>query len=393
MNIRNLLILSILSFSIFSFSQAKTEKSGDDEFNPGEVILHHVLDSHDWEITEYPSTDENGHKVYKWFKISLPWLFYSSKNGFEFFLNTHGMEEDGKYYVCHDDHKLYHVGEGPKETEIEDTHSAEKTHDDHPSATKGHTDGHHHSCGSGGHATITDLSPTKTVVQIMIVLTMLFFVFRSVAKGFVRNKGKAPSGAQSFFEPIIEFVRDDIGKSYLGDKHERFMPYLLSIFFFIWFSNLFGLTPFNSNIMGNISITLALAIITFVITQVVGTKDYWIHIFAMPGVPKPLLALLTPLEIFGMFTKPFALAIRLFANISGGHFMVLSLISLIFILGESGKNIGGVIGALPISVGLTLGIFCLEMLVAILQAYIFTLLSAVFIGAALESHDHEEAHH
>ncbi|MCB1148293.1 MAG: F0F1 ATP synthase subunit A, partial [Leptospiraceae bacterium] len=160
-----------------------------------------------------------------------------------------------------------------------------------------------------------------------------------------------------------------------------------TLFFFIWFSNMFGLTPLNSNIMGNISVTAALAVLTFIIVQFNGTKDYWRHIFAMPGIPIAIVPLMTVIEIISLFVKPFALAIRLFANISAGHFMVLSLISLIFILGKSGESIGGALGIMPITILFTLAILSLEVIVAIIQAYIFTLLTAVFIGMAHESHD------
>jgi F-type H+-transporting ATPase subunit a len=146
--------------------------------------------------------------------------------------------------------------------------------------------------------------------------------------------------------------------------------------------------PFNSNIMGNISITFTLALFTFLIVQFNGTKDYWQHIFAMPGVPKPLWLLITPIELFGVFTKPIALMIRLFANIAAGHFMILALVSLIFIMGKGGESLGGALGIMPLSVAFTIFIFCLEVIVGAVQAYVFVLLTAVFLGQALEKHDH-----
>ncbi len=189
---------------------------------------------------------------------------------------------------------------------------------------------------------------------------------------------------------------DDVAKPNLGKHYERFVPYLLSIFFFILINNLIGLIPFfpgSANVSGNIAFTLTLAVLTFILTNINGSKDYWKHIFAMPGVPKPVLLILTPLELIGLITKPFALTMRLFANITAGHIIILSLVSLIFILGKNGESMGGVIGGTAIAVPFVLFMNALELFVAFLQAYIFTLLSAIFIGMALEEHHHEEAHH
>lgn len=225
----------------------------------------------------------------------------------------------------------------------------------------------------------------------ILIGLLLLLVFSAVAKAYTKRENEAPKGLQSFMEPIIVFVRDEVAKPYLGDKAGKFLPYLLTLFFFIWFSNLFGLLPFNSNIAGNISVTASLAILTFIITQVNASKDHWKHVFNTPGVPSWLkfggLPLLPVVEFIGLFTKPFALAIRLFANITAGHFMVLGLISLIFIMGDNGTSLAGGFGIMPLSVLFTLVIFALEMIVAIIQPFIFTLLTAVFIGMAMESHD------
>ncbi len=244
---------------------------------------------------------------------------------------------------------------------------------------------------------LLDLSITKNVFMMLlslIVLTLIFFSMKSAYSK--RGVTSAPKGLQSFLEPIITFVIDDVAKPNLGKQYEKFVPYLLCAFFFILINNLLGLVPFfpgSANLTGNISVTLTMAVMTFVVTNISGNKHYWQHVFAMPGVPKLVLLIVTPLEIIGLLTKPFALMMRLFANITAGHIIILSLVSLIFILGENGKSIGGATGGAAIAVPFVLFMNALELLVAFLQAYIFTLLSAIFIGMAIEEHHHEEAHH
>lgn len=243
---------------------------------------------------------------------------------------------------------------------------------------------------------LIDLSITKNVFSMLMATFILTVVFFSVKNAYTKTKNAAPKGLQSLLEPIITYIVDEVAKPNLGRHYERFIPYLLSVFFFILINNLIGLIPFfpgSANVSGNIAFTLTLAVLTFVITNINGTKDYWKHIFAMPGVPKPVLLILTPLELIGLITKPFALTMRLFANITAGHIIILSLVSLIFILGENGASLGGAFGGTLIAVPFVLFMNALELFVAFLQAYIFTLLSAIFIGMALEEHHHEEAHH
>jgi len=162
------------------------------------------------------------------------------------------------------------------------------------------------------------------------------------------------------------------------------MSYLLTLFFFIWFLNILGLTPLGINVTGNIAITFSLAFLTFLITNFTAKKDYWMHIFWMPGVPKIMRLALAPIELLGVIIKPFSLMIRLYANISAGHIVLMSLIGLIFIF----KNWFGS----TLSFGLAFAISIIEILVALLQAYIFTVLSALYFGFAVEEHEHEEAH-
>ncbi|MEZ4825986.1 MAG: F0F1 ATP synthase subunit A [Bacteroidia bacterium] len=373
-----ILTLLCLASSIFVFAEdTKTVE----EFDASETILHHVLDTHDWHITDIPAgKDEHGNTHYVPVALHLPWFFYSSRDGFVF-SSTEGLSEKG--YMAHHDH-VYALNPGVHPPMDEHGHMSmdEKAFEAWEAENVDH------------HASVYDLSITKASLHMIIVGIAMLLVFSAVARGYKRNVGKAPSGVQSMFEPIIVFIRDEVAKPYLHDKASRFLPYLLSLFFFIWFSNLFGLTPFNSNVMGNISVTAALAVLTFLLINFNGTKDYWVHIFNTPGVPWALkfgIPLMPIVEIVGIFTKPFALMIRLFANISAGHFMVLSLVCMIFILGKNGAQPGGAFGIMPLSFAFTTAIFVLEMVVAIIQAYIFTLLTSVFIGMALESHD--EHHH
>lgn len=249
----------------------------------------------------------------------------------------------------------------------------------------------------GGLTSFYDFSITKNVFAMILASILLILVFSAVRKGYARNEGKAPSGIQSFFEPFFLFVKDEVTLPMIGEKHyERFQPFIMTLFFFILFCNLLGLIPFfpgSANITGNLGVTLTLAVFAFIITNINGNKDYWEHIFWMPGIPAWVKFILTPIEILSVFIKPFALMIRLFANISAGHIIILSLIGLIFVFGQNGENIGGVFAG-----GIVGGLFTafmnlIELLVAFLQAFIFAILTASYIGAAVEEHHHEEAHH
>jgi F-type H+-transporting ATPase subunit a len=184
-------------------------------------------------------------------------------------------------------------------------------------------------------------------------------------------------------------VRDEIARPNIGEKkYKKFMPYLLTVFFLIWLLNLLGLTPLGINVTGNIAFTLCTAAFTFFITQFSANKDYWGHIFWMPGVPVPMKIILAPIEVLGMFTKPFSLMIRLFANITAGHTVVMGLIAIVFLMKEQ-LTVGG---ATAVSLALTLFISVIEILVAFLQAYIFTMLSSLFIGMAVQDHHHDDHH-
>ncbi len=222
---------------------------------------------------------------------------------------------------------------------------------------------------------------TKTVMGLLAAALLGLWVFIALSRSYKRTGISHPKGMQSFLEPIILFVRDDIAVPNIGEhKYEKYMPYLLTVFFFILLNNLFGMIPFpppfGANVTGNIAVTMVLALFTFFITQFSGNKHYWKDIFATPGVPFWLLPILIPVEIIGIFSKPFALMIRLFANIVAGHIIILSLVCLIFIFKS--------LGVAPASIFMVIFMDCIELFVAFLQAYVFTLLSALFISLAVK---------
>ena len=316
-------------------------------------IQHHIQDSHSF--TFFSDTEKNKH-----YGFSLPVILWD--DGLKVFSSSkfhHGetiAEVDGNYY------KLYHSK--IYKTDAEGTINYDEDH----------------------HATNVkpiDFSITKNVVMMFVTGLLMVLLFGGLAKSF--GKGPIAKGAGRFFEPIVLYIRDDIARPNIGEKkYKRFMPYLLTVFFFVWFLNLFGLTPLGVNVTGNIAVTFALAIITFIITQFSGNANYWKHIFWMPGVPVPMKFILAPIELLGVFIKPFALMIRLYANIMAGHVVLMSIIALVFTV----QNWLG--GGLSLVLAFFLSI--IELLVAALQAYIFTLLSALYFGFAVEEHEHEEAH-
>ena len=302
-------------------------------FNASEVILHHVKDDHQWHIAD-------------WLVVPLPIIVYSEEKGLDVFSSSRFYDEHHNE-VEYNGYKLEH---------------------------------NHITLAESGKA-VFDVSITKNVLMLLITTGLMFYVFLSVAKGAKKNKGKAPKGVQSFFEPIIIFVRDEIVKPNIGHHYERFLPYMLSLFFFILFGNLLGLLPGAGNLTGNIAVTMTLAVLTFLITNFNGKKTYWGHIFWSPGVPLPLRIVILPVEIIGMFTKPFSLMIRLFVAITAGHIVLLALISLTFIFGSYYVGFGSSVIVLFINL--------IELLVAAIQAYVFTMFSSMYIGMAVEEgHDH-----
>ncbi len=358
------LLIAILGFSFASFANGHEESHGADsteEFNATEMILHHIADSHEWHI----ATIGESHVT-----IPLPVILYfniDGKTGWEFFLSS-------QFHAEGFDH------EGPRNESLPVDGGFKLDHHDHIYYEK---DGKPYAG-----AQIIDLSITKNAASILLSAVILLAIFFSVAGGFKKNQGRAPKGIQSFFEPLVIFVRDQIAIPNIGEKHYlRFMPYLLTVFFFIWVNNLLGLVPSGANASGNIALTLTLAVFTAIVTNISGNKDYWVHILWTPGVPLPLRVILLPVEVLGIFIKPTALTLRLFANITAGHIIILSIVSLIFIF----KNAWVSVASVPFATVMNI----MEFGVAALQAYVFTLLSALYIGTAVaeHSHGHDEHHH
>ncbi len=358
MKINKVISFIILFFLTVALSPAvASEGESAVKFNPGKMITEHIGDTHDWHLW-----GEGEHAV----SIPLPVIVYSAESGLNVFMSS----------AFHHGHEI-HNGLALKEGKIVATNEQEG-------------DAHAATVNEVKTAGLWDISITKNVVSLFVSMILLMMIFLSVAKAYNARPGQAPKGLQGLIEPLVIFVRDDIAKSSIGEKkYKKFLPYLMTAFFFIWLNNLLGLVPIfpgGANLTGSISVTMTLAVITFLIVLVNGNKHYWHHIFAMPGVPGWVLFLLTPIEILGVFLRPFVLMIRLFANITAGHIIALSFFSLIFIFGEMGAGAG--FGAAVFSIAFTVFMTCLELLVAFLQAYVFTLLSAIYIGAAVE-----EAHH
>ncbi len=327
-------------FVIFSASAFANEVGEESET---EFILHHVQDSHQWHFATVGHTD---------ITLSLPVILYSADRGLEVFSSSNFFDEAHEPVP----YQGYDIDE----------------HNDIVPLEAGRT--------------VYDFSITKNVASLFISLIVLLLVFIGIARRYQNNPKTPPRGIQSFFEPIIVFVRDEIAIPSIGaNKYRRFMPYLLTLFFFIWFNNLLGLLPGAANLTGNIAVTLVLAVLTFIITNVNGNKEYWKHL-APPGVPWLILIIMIPVEILGLFTKPFSLMIRLFVSITAGHIVILSLIALPFLFNSFAIGVGSSLIIVFINL--------IELLVATIQAYIFTLFSAMYIGAAVaerqEHHAEEE---
>ena len=316
-----------------------------EKFSAGKFIIDHVTDKYEWHLWG-PHEDPTS--------IPLPVILYSKDKGLNVFLSDrfeHGKAAYNSYIFNQEGH-----------IETQD--------------------------GSAFY----DFSVTKAVAGVIITSILILFIFISVARSYTRRKGQAPKGFQSLIEPLIIFIRDDVAKQSIGEKHyQRFLPFLLTVFFFIWISNFIGLIPSFPGIMGNISVAFTLSMIVLLITLVIGNRHYWEHILWMPGVPAWVkIFLLTPIEIIGVFQRPFVLMIRIFANIAAGHIVILSFVCLIFVFGSSSEAGGW--GFTPVSMAFSLFMNAMELLVAFLQAFVFTLLTAMYIGSCLEEPHHAEHH-
>ncbi|MEC7260398.1 MAG: F0F1 ATP synthase subunit A [Bacteroidota bacterium] len=322
-------LLTLLICFSSNYLILSADKAEGEDFNMGEMIMHHVLDDYQYEIM---------HGLV----IPLPVILYTEKNGLLIFSSSNLFDDDHvPLEEGYNGFKYYHGKLKPIDQD----------------------------------ASFVDLSITKNVAFLILTATLMILVFLSVAKGYSK-KNSAPKGIQALFEPVIIFVRDDIVKPNIGENYEKYLPYMLTLFFFIFFGNVLGLMPGAANLTGNIAVTLSLALFTFLITNFSGNKHYWKHIFWTPGIPIIMRVIILPIELIGVFSKPISLMIRLFAAITAGHIVLLSFIGLIFIFKS---YFVGVMSALFV-VGLNL----VELMVAGIQAYVFTMFSSVYIGLATE---------
>ncbi|SMO38197.1 F0F1 ATP synthase subunit A [Solitalea koreensis] len=324
------------------------------EFNATETIMEHISDSHDWHLWGDKSF---GLPVI--LKTDAGLVHFNSEEFHHDNEGSHVVEANGQRFVRFEN-KVYYASETANEKGQYLAFVGE-----HPTNGKP-----------------LDFSITKNVASMFLSAILLLLIFTSIASSYKNREGKAPKGFQSLLEPIIVFVRDEIARPNIGHRYVGYMPFLLTIFFFIWINNLIGLVPIfpgGANLTGNIAVTFTLGVISFLVVSFSGNKYYWKHIFA-PDVPWWLYPIMLIVEIIGVLSKPFALIVRLFANITAGHIIVLSLISLIFIFKT--------MAIAPVSIGFVLFMYVLELLVAFLQAFIFTMLTALFIGTAVEEHHH-----
>lgn len=349
--------LIMLFFSAGVFGQEQAHEPAEahhtetkEKLDPAKIIMDHIKDAHEFHfftVGEFHAT------------IPLPVILYSEKKGWSIFSSS-------KFEHGHATYQGYKISEGVISAE----------------------DG----------AKVYDFSLTKNVVQMIIALTILVLLLTGIAKKYKKGEGvtSAPKGWQNAIEPIVTFVRDDVAKANLGSKWEKYMPYLLTVFFFILINNLFGLIPGSANVTGNTAFTIVLGVISAVVILASTNGHFWAHVLWPPGVPFLVKLILIPVELLGVLViKPAALIIRLFANMVAGHIIILSFISLIFIFGAMSEGAGW--GFSPISILFTVFMYFIELLVAFIQAFIFTNLTSVFIGQAFEGghdhHDEADTHH
>lgn len=358
-NVFRIFILGVFFVLLSTPTFAISDEPEEEEFKVTEVIMHHIKDAHDFHLLDW-----DGHPI----SIPLPVLLWT-ENGLVAFMSSEFRHDDsGKVIVERNGQKFvkYH----------EEIYYASNSADENGTYmlfNEEHDPLNEHPF---------DFSITKLVFTMFVSMLLLILIFGFSARAYTKNG--VPKGIAKFTEPLVVFIRDDVAIPNIGERHyKKFLPFLLTLFFFIWINNIMGLIPFfpfSANLSGNIAFTFVLALITFVMTTILGTKDYWKHIFWMPGVPVPLKPFLALIEFAGIFIKPASLMIRLFANITAGHIIILSLISLIFIFKSIWVSPGSIFFA--VFVGL------IEVLVVAIQAYIFTMLSALYIGSAMEKHEH-----
>lgn len=369
-----------------------------DNFNPQEIAFHHIADANVYSIGPL--------------QLPLPVILWSKEDGLDVFISNKFDFKSLGHGTGHNAHKRYVLDAGAVRRVVDPSFPYENVKLDgmkhktiekdgkskvvtfvcyngkeYETEAKSTLDG---GMFGGGITGFHDFSISKNVTAMIIVFLIMFLVFRKVRKSYVQREGKAPKGMQGFFEPIFLFIRDEVLVPFLGPKADRFLPFIMSLFFFILALNLFGQVPFlgGANVTGSLSVTLVLAVFAFLVVNLSGNKHYWEHIFWMPGVPGWVKTILTPVEFLGVFIKPLTLMLRLFANITAGHIVIIIFISLIFIFGKVGTNLGGAIGGAVGSTLLTLFMMAIELLVAFIQAFVFAILTTSYISAAVEEHHH-----
>jgi len=370
-------------------------------FNPSNFIIHHIADAHE---------------IHLWgdVHIPLPIIVYTAEHGLDVFMSSafegHGDVRVAErpsgvtYELSHGhiavagDHAGHDHGshEGHDHADHDGQSHDDHAHEDHDHADHaGHDHGAHegHDHGDHGHhgPVVYDLSITKSIFGMLLMLGLMVVLFGRMAGSYKSRQGQAPTGMSNALEPLVLFLRDEIAIPNIGkEKADKFLPFLMTVFFFIFFANLLGLVPFigGFNVTGTLGITMVLAALVFLITTFNGNKHYWGHLFWPPGVPLFVMPIIIPIEIVGMFLKPIVLMIRLTANISAGHIIILSFVSLILIFGKGGEAMAAGYGIGIFSTAFMIFMYCLELLVAFLQAFVFTLLAAIYFGEATH-----EAHH
>ena len=375
------LLVAVFSISLVFFSNASfanPEPSGgpakkEKIFDANEVIFGHIMDAHEFHFLSYKGSDGQMHHA----TIPLPVILYSKEKGFSCFMSS----------VFHHGHET-HEGYALLTNERIDAEGLDRNK---------YSAGNIVPVDANGKidesVKLYDLSLTRNVVQMLLALTLLVIILIRVARKYGTGQGitSAPKGMQNTMETIVNFVNDEVAKPNLGAKSNKYLPYLLTVFLFILINNIVGLIPGTANVTGNIAFTFVLSMISFVVIMFSSNKPYWGHIVNPPGVPGWVKVILVPVEILGIFTKPFALMIRLFANMVAGHILIICLISLIFIMASLNEYVGW--GFSPFSIAFTIFIYFIEVLVAFLQAFIFTILTAVFIGQAFEGGGHDDHAH
>lgn len=348
---------AVFTLFFLSIGQSLLAGGGGGKLDPAKVIMEHIQDAHEFHFFTLNKADGTEFHA----TVPLPVILYSPQRGLDVFLSS-------KFHHGHDAYKGYMLHEGKIHAVNE---AGETLHD----------------------VQVYDLSLTKNVVQMILALTLLVVLMIGVANRYNKGQGvtTAPKGFQNAIEPVITFVRDEVAKPNLGSNYVKYLPYLLTVFFFILINNLFGLIPGSANVTGNIAFTMVMGVISFFVILFSTNKHFWGHIFWYPGVPVPVrLFIMLPVELLGVFTKPFALIVRLFANMVAGHIIILSFITLIFIFGSMTAVAGW--GFSPLSIAFAVFIYLIEIMVAFIQAFIFTNLTAVFIGQAREGEHHDDHH-